>query len=330
MRHVLHVFPDLDLSEFAGGLDRFARMRGKPVLRRIAHANGAVFPELSRAIAEFADASGGQIDAWTFFESPRPGASKPQVSLHVHSTATAAWQPSMLCALARFFGGWGLALLSDRYREVYAFAACQSGVWVEGAAWESGVPTWRVGSASAPTSAAPDENGVWSTLAAACAALNGGSASDLRWSDATVVHSWLVAGDAAGGCLPEPARSARLRRTMLLDVDAATVSAILPAFDAGALRFGTRIAPITGAPCVIMDGVFEPDRFVALARALGVPGLSVELEGMGGTFDWCEVGASGARRDGSGRGLNTLVDVWAGLAIMIGEPPAFIRLPDDR
>ena len=330
MSRVLHVIPDVDRSEFAAGLDRFARMRGKQVMHRIAHANGAVFPELSRAIAEFADASGGQVDAWTFFESPRLDACNPQVSLHVHSTAPAAWQPSMLCALARIFGGWGLGLLSDRYREVYAFAACQSGVWIEGAAWESGAPGWRVGSTSAQASAAPGENGVWSALTASCAALNGGSAPDLRWSDAMVVHSWLVARDAADDGPPEPSCGARLRRSALLDVDAATVSAMLPAFDAGAIRFGARLAPVTGAPCVVLDGAFEPDRFVALARALGVPGVTVELEGMGGTFDWCEVGASGARRDGCGRGLNALVDVGAGLAIMIGEPPAIIRLPDDR
>lgn len=322
LRNVICAYPDVGLAELAPQLEALVERRGWRVLERLDHRRGAVHPAVTDALARHAGAS-----AFTCFEPPPVGVAAATTVMHQRGATRACWDETLVRELSAAVGGWGLCMLSDRSREIHGVGAFYAGCAVESIVWRGGQEEARWG---VPTDDPRlDEDRAWSAMVARYRAISGAHESDLRWSDEVDLRSWII--DAR---LP-PARPLRfvagaLRRAALMDVDAAQVRAAVAALGASGppVRFLERVAPVTAAPFVLLDGEFDDAWFAGLARRLGASGTAVRLGEPDGRFTWCEVRADRELRVGTDLGASALARRLGALTVMLGEPASILRWPE--
>jgi hypothetical protein len=272
---------------------------GSQQLAQLSHPSANAVAEPVAAQLEALDPD---AEALTFHETQPATPEPPSTILHRRSRTPPRLGLAQLRPLSRLSGGWVLAAeLGPRPR----FAAFFLGRSVE-------------------IVDLPDEASAWSALAAAHAALTGGSADELRGLWCAPPHTRVVLAPAPRFERPLPPLHLTLLQTSLAEVQAAAAS--LPA-PAAPLRALERSSPMSTLPFTLLEGPLAPDWSQALSDTLGcaLTALTLDEDTMKASFVALSPGKPAATEACSG--AVALAARWGQETICLGDAPAVVAWP---
>lgn len=301
IQRVQSFFPHVGASELQAAVDELLPRMGYIVRERVELGPGDIYPGLQRVLDRHAGA--GAFVGFARETDERA----PAALLVSHLARDRRWDPALIRALSKIFGGFGVAMESWRGADQYGLGVFYGGRTIELSGANAGLDDERVHHEYVQH---------WRLLVE-------GRAVELHPGPSTLLCAWIVDDVRVAGASDTTAEPT-LRRAAIGPVEASQFQHAIDGTGAVG-RWLARATFEAEVQFVIIDD-YDEALLLDLVRRLDVFATAVELHGPGCEFRWLFTQGDSTLR-GVGRSAHELEIVWRDFCVCLGTSPGAVRWP---